>query len=110
MQSPLPLGRWIVPPANAVYDNKNHELLSRSHQRFTHEQKVLVFRSIVKAARLHDSSVELNLYLNPVQNYQWKYRQERRPNAQRVGFLESLQVQIPIAIRNADVQSAVTAI
>ena len=32
------------------------------------------------------------------------------PNTQRVGFLESLQVQIPIAIRNADIQSAVTAI
>jgi len=59
----------------------------------THEQKVRVFRSIVKAARLHNSSVELNLYLNPVQNYQWKYRQQLKPSAQRAGFLESLQVQ-----------------
>ena len=37
--------------------------------------------------------VELDLYVNPVQNYQWKYRQQLKPSAQRAGFLESLQVQ-----------------
>src|SRR5438093_10123769 len=49
---------------------------SRYHRRFIHEQKVRVFRSIVKAARLHDSSVEFYLYVGPVQ---WKYRQELKP-------------------------------
>src|SRR5262249_8876847 len=39
-------------------------LLSRSHRRFTEEQKIKVFRSIVRTAHLSSSSAELELYLN----------------------------------------------
>src|SRR5206468_7943404 len=37
-----------------------------------------------------DSSTELDL--EPVQNYGWKYPQEHKPNAQRIGLVESLRV------------------
>jgi len=73
-------------------------LLSRSHRRFTHEQKVRVFRSIVKSADLLDSSVELDLYVDPVRNFQWKYRQQQKPNPHATGFLETLRVKIPLDI------------
>ena len=52
----------------------------------------------MKSVHLRDASVELELYVEPVQNYQWKYRQERKPSPQRIGLLESLRVQVPFEI------------
>ncbi len=54
-------------------------LLSRSHRRFTEEQKTKVFRSIVKEARLTAAGVELEMYVQPTQNVWWKYRQKKSP-------------------------------
>jgi hypothetical protein len=70
-------------------------LLSRSHRRFTEEQKIKVFRSIVMAANLRSSSVELELYVQPVQHYQWKYRQRERRTLQQTRHMESLRLRVP---------------
>jgi len=70
-------------------------LLSRSHRRFTEEQKIKVFRSIVRTAHLSSSSVDLELYVEPIQNYQWKYRQWERQTRQATRHLGSLRVRVP---------------
>jgi len=49
-------------------------LLSRSHRRFTEEQKVKVFRSLIKETRMTESGVEFEMYIEPTQNVWWKYR------------------------------------
>jgi len=72
-------------------------LLSRSHRRYTEEQKVQVFRSIIRAAHLHASSVELGLYVEPVRNYQWKYRQRKKRTLQQTRHLDSLRLRVPFA-------------
>ncbi len=102
----------------AVYDNKNHELersaadsigthrwkletelihtlriLSRSHGRLLTNRRSGCSAPSSKPPVCTTRLVELDLYVNPVQNYQWKYRQQLKPSAQRAGFLESLQVQ-----------------
>jgi MerR HTH family regulatory protein len=51
-------------------------LTSRSHRRFTEEQKVKVFRSLIKETRITASGVELQMYIQPTQNVWWKYRQK----------------------------------
>jgi hypothetical protein len=56
---------------------QNIRLLSRSHRRFTVEQKVKVFRSLVKETRITTSGVEFEMYVQPTQNVWWKYRQKR---------------------------------
>ena len=53
-------------------------LLSRSHRRFTEEQKVKVFRSLIKETRITGSGVEFEMYVQPTQNVWWKYRQKNR--------------------------------
>src|SRR5215831_19464316 len=53
-------------------------LLSRSHRRFTEEQKVRVFRSLIKETRITASGVEFEMYVQPTQNVWWKYRQKNR--------------------------------
>jgi site-specific DNA recombinase len=58
-------------------------LLSRSHRRFTEQQKVKVFRSLVKETRITASGVELDLYTQPTQNVWWKYRQKKLPTSHR---------------------------
>jgi DNA-binding transcriptional MerR regulator len=52
-------------------------LLSRSHRRFTEEQKVKVFRSLIKETRITASGVEFEMYVRPTQNVWWKYRQKK---------------------------------
>jgi Recombinase/MerR HTH family regulatory protein len=52
-------------------------LLSRSHRRFTEEQKVKVFRSLVKETRITATGIELEMYVQPTQNVWWKYRQKK---------------------------------
>jgi len=58
-------------------------LLARSHRRFTEEQKTKVFRSMVKEARLSETGVELEMYVQATQNVWWKYRQKtvRQPTS-----------------------------
>jgi hypothetical protein len=52
-------------------------LVSRSHLRFTEEQKVKVFRSLIKETRITASGVEFEMYVQPTQNVWWKYRQKK---------------------------------
>jgi len=51
-------------------------ILAKSSTRFTEEQKVKVFRSMVKQATIHESGVEMELYVEPVRNIWWKFRQK----------------------------------
>src|SRR5262245_9363525 len=51
-------------------------LLSRSHRRFTEEQKMKVFRSLIKETRITEAGVEFEMYVQPTQNVWWKYRQK----------------------------------
>jgi len=71
-------------------------LLSRSHRRFTEEQKVKVFRSLIKETRITASGVELEMYVQPTQNVWWKYRQKKASSAKRsaISRLESLRINI----------------
>jgi hypothetical protein len=55
------------------------QLLSRSHERFTEEQKVRVFRSLLKEARITDTGVEFEMYSQPAPNVWWKCRQKVPP-------------------------------
>jgi hypothetical protein len=40
----------------------------------TEEQKVKVFRSLIKETRMTESGVEFEMYIEPTQNVWWKYR------------------------------------
>ncbi len=51
-------------------------ILAKSSTRFTEDQKVKVFRSMVKQAKIHESGVEMELYVEPVRNIWWKFRQK----------------------------------
>jgi MerR HTH family regulatory protein len=42
----------------------------------TEEQKVKVFRSLIKETRITGSGVEFEMYVQPTQNVWWKYRQK----------------------------------
>ncbi len=56
-------------------------ILARSHERFTEEQRTKVFRSLVKEAHLREDSLDLELYVEPIQNIWWKFRQTDTPTA-----------------------------
>jgi len=56
-------------------------ILARSHKRFTEEQRTKVFRSLVKEAHLREDSLDLELYVEPIQNIWWKFRQTDTPTA-----------------------------
>jgi len=56
-------------------------ILARSHKRFTEEQRTKVFRSLVKEAHLKKDGVELELYVKPIQNLWWKFRQDKKSAA-----------------------------
>ena len=72
-------------------------LLSRSHRRFTDEQKVKVFRSLIKETRITASGVELEMYVQPTQNVWWKYRQKKSSIAKRSAKSrpESVRINVP---------------
>ena len=63
-------------------------LLARSHRRFTEEQRVRVFRSLIRETRITGAGVEFEMYVQPTQNVWWKYRQKKTrktaPHAQTV--------------------------
>src|SRR5262249_32951741 len=73
-------------------------LLSRSHRRFTEEQKVQVFRSLIKDTRITASGVELEMYVQPTQNVWWKYRQKKSSTAKRStkSIIDRLRVNVPL--------------
>ena len=56
-------------------------ILSRSQKRFTPDQKTQVFRSMVKEAHLRENETELELYVEPIQNFWWKYQQKEGKHA-----------------------------
>jgi site-specific DNA recombinase len=71
-------------------------LLSRSHRRFTEEQRVKVFRSLIKETRITANGVEFEMYVQPTRNVWWKYRQKsahkqdsRQGQTVRVGIPQS---------------------
>jgi len=70
-------------------------LLSRSHRRFTDDQKVKVFRSVIKEARLTATGVEFEMYVQPTQNVYWKYRQKFSQEKKRLAPERTVQVGIP---------------
>src|SRR5215471_10342145 len=49
---------------------------SRPHCRFMDDEKLKVFRSLIKDARITAAAVEFELYVQPTQNVWWKYRQK----------------------------------
>ena len=53
-------------------------ILSRSHRRFTEDQKIRVFRSLVSEAHILEDRVSLELYVQPIENIWWKYRHKSR--------------------------------
>ena len=69
-------------------------ILSRSHRRFSEEQKVRVFRSLIKQTRITASGVELEMYAQPTQNVWWKYRQKVSPK-RTSQFGRTVRVGIP---------------
>src|SRR5204862_6352327 len=69
-------------------------LLSRSHRRFTEEQKVKVFRSLVKETRITTSGVEVEMYVQPTQNVWWKYRQ-KSPRRTTTPHEQTVRVGVP---------------
>jgi len=70
-------------------------VLARSHRRFTEEQKTKVFRSIVKEARITETSVELELYTQPTQNVWWKYRQKASRKKVSGPHAQTVRIGIP---------------
>src|SRR5262249_4363663 len=62
--------------------------------RFTEQQKTKVFRSMVKEARMNDSSIELELYAKPTENELWKYRQ-KTARKRTEGLDKTVRVGIP---------------
>jgi len=69
-------------------------LLARSHRRFTEEQKTKVFRSVVRAARLKENGVELELYVQATKNVWWRYRNKaNRQNSSRTS--KTIHVDVP---------------
>jgi hypothetical protein len=70
--------------------------LARSHRRFTEEQKVKVFRSLIKETRITANGVELEMYVKPTQNVWWKYRQKTPSNSKARPAVESLRIHIPV--------------
>ena len=68
-------------------------VLSRSHRRFTEEQKVKVFRSLVKETRITAAGIELEMYVQPTQNVWWKYRQKKTRKTAPHG--QTVRVRIP---------------
>ena len=71
-------------------------LLARSHRRFTEEQKVKVFRSMIKETRITEAGVEFEMYVQPVQNVWWKYRQK---GPRRKGYQQNPTVRIAVPQR-----------
>jgi len=70
-------------------------LLARSHRRFTEEQKTKVFRSMVKEARLSETGVELEMYVQATQNVWWKYRHKamRQPTSAKPNQTVRVRIQ-----------------
>jgi hypothetical protein len=74
-------------------------LLARSHRRFTEEQKVKVFRSLIKETRITANGVELEMYVKPTQNVWWKYRHKARRNNTSQPANHTVRVDIPQSAR-----------
>src|SRR5262249_26979499 len=74
-------------------------LLSRSHRRFTEEQRVKVFRSLIKETRITASGVELEMYVQPTQNVWWKYRQKAARKKSSQALSQTVRVGIPQSFR-----------
>ena len=74
-------------------------VLARSHRRFTEEQKTKVFRSIIKDARMTDSGVDLEMYVQPTQNVWWKYRQKKpRESSRSVTAAQTIRIRTKVRV------------
>jgi hypothetical protein len=72
---------------------KASRILSRSHRRFTDEQKVKVFRSLIKETRISAAGVEFEMYAQPTQNAWWKYRQKKSATTARTPRMQTVRIQ-----------------
>jgi hypothetical protein len=70
-------------------------ILSRSHRRFTEEQKTRVFRSLIRETRITTSGVDFEMYVAPTQNVWWKYRQKRQRSKAVHEELQTLRIGVP---------------
>jgi hypothetical protein len=70
-------------------------ILSRSHRRFTEEQKVKVFRSLIRETRITASGIEFQMYVQPTKNVWWKYRQKSAQRKTSGAQSRTVRVDIP---------------
>ena len=57
-----------------------------------------VFRSIVKEAKMTESGVELEMYVQPTQNVWWKYRQKKSSRSRsEKPVAQSIRISLPSA-------------